>query len=141
MLWRIKANGPHELSCLAFPCKNKKGRTVVSAGVVIAGGKKNGRVVAQGGGCVVPATNPSGVSTHAGVVGPGVVGGGGVVNGGGGVGGGVIFANGGGPSVGRELSPISGSPGIPGKGLAYAAGSGGGGPNSTGGGGGGGIGG
>lgn len=98
-------------------------------------------VIAQGGsvahrGLVVPATKPSGVSTHAIVVGPGVVSGGGVVNGGGAVGGGVIFANGGGPSVGSILSDIVGRPGKPGRGLLRGAGSGGGGPGRGGGGGG-----
>lgn len=68
-------------------------------------------------------------------MGSGVVGGGGYVNGGGVVGGGVIFANGGGPSVGNTLSVISGKPGKLGKGLFSGPGSGGGGPGKGGGGG------
>lgn len=90
---------------------------------------------------MVPAINPKCVSTHAGVVGPGVVGGGGVVMGGGIVGGGVILNSAGGPSVGRMSAVISGRPGRPGSGLAGPNGSGGGGPGRGGGGGGGGIGG
>lgn len=90
---------------------------------------------------VVPAIRPIGVSTQAGVVGPGVVGGGGVVTGGGIVGGGVILASGGGPRVGNKATVMPGSPGKPGKGFAGASGNGGGGPGRGGGGGGGGMGG
>lgn len=90
---------------------------------------------------VVPAINPIGVSTQAGVVGPGVVGGAGVVTGGGIVGGGVIFHSGGGPSVGSMATVMPGRPGKPGSGAAGAIGSGGGGPGRGGGGGGGGMGG
>lgn len=103
--------------------------------------EKKGLVVSQGGSGVVPAIRPRGVSTHAGVVGPGVVGGAAVVVGGGSVGAGVIFHNGGGPSVGSELMLTSGSPGIPGRGLAGGGGNGGGTAAGIIGGGGGGIGG
>jgi len=105
-----------------------------------AGPNADGMVVIYGF-AVVAATNPSGVSTHIGVVGPGVVTGGYVGRGGGIVGGGVIFASGGGPSVGSQSSETIGRPGSPGNGLAAARGNGGGGPGSGSGGGGGAIGG
>lgn len=99
---------------------------------------KGDRVNASQGESVVPAINPSGVSTQAGVVGPWVVIGNGVVTRGGNVGGGVIFQRGGGPSVGSTAVSTFSKFGISGRGLFGVGGNGGGGPAPSNGGGGGG---
>lgn len=125
------------------PCASAIGINIAGAGAGAGAGaapKGDGIVVIYGFG-VVPAINPCGVSTQAGVVGPGVVTGGYVGRGGGHVGAGVIFARGGGPSVGSQSSETIGRPGRPGSGLAAASGNGGGGPGSGSGSGGGAIGG
>lgn len=123
------------------PCASAIGINIAGAGAGAGAEPKGDGIVVMYGFGVVAATNPKGVSTHIGVVGPGVVTGGYVGRGGGIVGAGVIFARGGGPSVGSQSSETIGRLGRPGSGLPAASGNGGGGPGSGSGSGGGAIGG